>query len=122
MIDLFPALPIEAAVKSSLDSRQAKCKKNLRKFSSEAGWDRPVIHFGRPWQIMFLGPHRLKIGRDTVGLGFSPDGQRLIAGDYLGGVGVVWEVATGRQIGNPAGRNCPVASSRLAGHFFSFRS
>jgi WD40 repeat protein len=33
-----------------------------------------------------------------VGLRFSPDSKRLIAGDYPGGVVVVWDVATGKQL------------------------
>lgn len=33
-----------------------------------------------------------------VGIHFSPDGKRVIAGDYPGGQAVVWEVATGKQL------------------------
>jgi WD40 repeat protein len=33
-----------------------------------------------------------------VGLRFSTDGKRLIAGDYPGGVVVVWEVESGREL------------------------
>lgn len=29
---------------------------------------------------------------------FSPDGKRIVAGDYPGGVVVVWDVATGKQL------------------------
>ncbi len=29
---------------------------------------------------------------------YSPDGKRIIAGDYPGGVVVVWDVATGKQL------------------------
>lgn len=32
------------------------------------------------------------------GLRFSPDGKRLVAGDYPGGVVQVWEVAAGKQL------------------------
>src|SRR5262245_35100514 len=32
------------------------------------------------------------------GVRYSPDGKRLIAGDYPGGVVVVWDVATGKQL------------------------
>lgn len=33
-----------------------------------------------------------------VGLRFTPDGKRLIASDYPGGVVVVWDVASGKQL------------------------
>ena len=37
-------------------------------------------------------------GSVLAGLRFSADGKRLIAGDYPGGVVVVWEVAGGKQL------------------------
>lgn len=33
-----------------------------------------------------------------INLKFSPDGKRIIAGDYSGGVVVVWDTATGKQL------------------------
>ncbi len=33
-----------------------------------------------------------------VGLRFSPDGKRIVAGDYPGGVAAVWDAATGKQL------------------------
>src|SRR5213593_1589973 len=33
-----------------------------------------------------------------TGVRYSPDGRRLIAGDYPGGVVVLWDVSTGRAL------------------------
>jgi WD40 repeat protein len=33
-----------------------------------------------------------------IGVRFSPDGRRLIAGDYPGGIVLIWDVETGKQL------------------------
>jgi WD40 repeat protein len=42
-----------------------------------------------------IHPNRTSVLRNNR---FSPDGKRLIAGDYPGGVIVVWDVATGKEL------------------------
>jgi WD40 repeat protein len=42
-----------------------------------------------------IHPNRTSV---LAGARFSPDGKRFVAGDYPGGVVVVWEVATGKQV------------------------
>jgi WD40 repeat protein len=42
-----------------------------------------------------IHPNRSSI---PMGIRYSPDGQRIIAGDYPGGVVVIWDAATGKQL------------------------
>jgi WD40 repeat protein len=42
-----------------------------------------------------IHPNRTSV---LTGIRFSPDGKRLLAGDYPGGVAVVWDVASGKQL------------------------
>jgi WD40 repeat protein len=42
-----------------------------------------------------IHPNRTSV---PMGIRYSPDGQRIIAGDYPGGVVVIWDAATGKQL------------------------
>ena len=82
-------------------------------------WEIPVV---APKSSLKLEPvsDRLKgelihpnKGGHLIGLRFSPDGTRLIAGDYPGGVVMVWDVASGKQL-----MKMETDPSSTAGYFF----